>query len=102
MKRWSIAVAFVAVFVLLLTLPTAAPAAPPSHNAIPAAAAAPHAKVPAATPAPHPEIRAAMDALRGAQDNLQHANHDFGGHRVAAMKHIDAAMHELEICMKYH
>jgi hypothetical protein len=100
MKRCSIAMAFVAVFVLLLTLPTAAPAAPPSHNAIPAAAA-PRAKASDATPAPHPEIRAAMDALRNAQDSLQHANHDFGGHRVAAMKHIDAAMHELEMCMKY-
>jgi hypothetical protein len=101
MKRWYLGLAVLAILVLALTLPLRAPAAPTPHYAVPAASAAPHVTPPAAAAAPHPEIRAAMDALRQAQDNLNHANHDFGGHRVAAMKHIDQAIHELEICMKY-
>lgn len=99
MKRWTFGLAFVAVLVLALTLPAGAPAAPAPHHALPAATAASHAKPPAA--APHPEIRDAMEALRQARGNLDHASHNFGGHRVAAMKHIDEAMHELQTCMKY-
>lgn len=49
----------------------------------------------------HPQIRAAMDALRNAKDHLQHGAHDFGGHRVDAIRAIDEAMHQLEICMHY-
>ncbi|HTU32363.1 MAG TPA: hypothetical protein VMF66_01015 [Candidatus Acidoferrum sp.] len=101
MKHWSFGLAVVAILVLALTLPAGAPAAPAPHHALPAATAAANAKPPAAAAAPHPEIRAAMDALRQARGNLDHASHDFGGHRVAAIKHIDAAMHELETCMKY-
>ncbi|HEX5424709.1 MAG TPA: hypothetical protein VFW94_14265 [Candidatus Acidoferrales bacterium] len=99
MKRWSFGLAVVAMLVLVLTLPAGAPAAPAPHHALPAATAASNAKPPAA--APHPEIRDAMEALRQARGNLDHAAHHFGGHRVAAMKHIDEAMHELQACMKY-
>ncbi|MGH9735661.1 MAG: hypothetical protein ACRD8A_13855 [Candidatus Acidiferrales bacterium] len=100
MKRWSFGLAFVAILVLALTLPAGAPAAPAPHHALPVAtAAASNAKPPAA--APHPEIRDAMEALRQARGNLDHAAHNFGGHRLAAMKHIDEAMHELQTCMKY-
>ena len=49
----------------------------------------------------HPQIRAAMDALRNAKDHLEHASHDFGGHRADAIRAIDEAMHQLEICMHY-
>lgn len=101
MMRWSFGLAFVAILVFALTLPAGAPAAPAPHHALPAAAAASNAKPAAAAAAPHPEIRAAMDALRQARGNLDHAAHDFGGHRVEAIKHIDAAMHELDACMKY-
>jgi hypothetical protein len=102
MKRWSLVVAIVAVFVLALTLPTGAPAAPPSHNALPAAAGAPHAKAAAAAnPEPHPEIRAAIGSLRNAREHLEHADHDFGGHRVDAVHAIDQAIEQLQICLKY-
>lgn len=99
MKRWSFGLAVLAMLVLALTLPAGAPAAPAPHHTPPAATAASHAKPPAA--APHPEIRDAMEALRQARSNLDHASHNFGGHRVAALKHIDEAMHELQTCMKY-
>jgi len=49
----------------------------------------------------HPQIREAMEALRNAKEHLEHAAHDFGGHRVDAIHAIDEAMHQLEICMHY-
>lgn len=48
---------------------------------------------------PHPEIRAALEGLRSAKAHLESAKHDFHGHRVAALKHVDEAIAEAEICM---
>jgi len=48
----------------------------------------------------HPEIGAALEALRAAKGHLESAAHDFHGHRVAALKHVDEAIHEAEICMQ--
>ena len=79
--------------------------------ALPAAAAngAPAAKpspAPAANPAPappekHPKIREALAALHASREDLEHAAHDFGGHRVDAIRSIDEAIRQLEICLKY-
>jgi len=49
----------------------------------------------------HPEIQEAIAALRRAKDHMEHAAHDFGGHRVEALRATDEAIHQLEICMKY-
>jgi len=49
----------------------------------------------------HPEIRSAMRALEHAKDHLEHAAHDFGGHRVDAIRAIDEAHHQLELCLQY-
>jgi len=68
------------------------------------APAAPHkANVPAtATPAePHPQIREALGALRRAKEHMEHAAHDFGGHRVEAIEATNQAIKQLEICLKY-
>ncbi len=60
---------------------------------------------PAVTPAnadePHPQIRAALEQLRTAKQHMEHAAHDFGGHRVAAIKATDEAIHQLELCLQY-
>ncbi len=48
----------------------------------------------------HPRIRAAIDALVAAQAELKAAPHDFDGHRADAMKAIDRALEQLNICMK--
>lgn len=48
---------------------------------------------------PHPEIRAALESLRSAKAHLESAAHDFHGHRLAAIKHVDEAIAEAEICM---
>jgi transcription elongation GreA/GreB family factor len=80
MKRFAGSFAVVAVM-LALTFPALAPASP--------------------TPERHPEIREAIESLRRAKDHLEHADHDFGGHRVEAMRATDEAIHQLEICLKY-
>lgn len=49
----------------------------------------------------HPEIREALESLHHAKEHLEHAAHDFGGHRVDAIHAIDEAIHQLEICMRY-
>lgn len=49
----------------------------------------------------HPQIEDALKALQNAKDHLEHASHDFGGHRVDAIKAIDEADRQLKICMQY-
>lgn len=101
MRHWALSLVVVGIFILALTFPVGAPAAPPAHNALPAASAAtPHANA-NPTPEPHPEIREALESLHHAKDHLEHAAHDFGGHRVDAIHAIDEAQHQLEICLKY-
>ena len=80
------AVALVLALAYGVTVPAASKAA-----AVPSAAAA----------EPHPEIHDALNALRRAKDHMEHAAHDFGGHRVEALRATDDAIHQLEICLKY-
>jgi len=49
----------------------------------------------------HPEIHAAMEHLREAKNNLEHANHDFGGHRVKAIEHVNQALAECEQALNF-
>jgi hypothetical protein len=49
----------------------------------------------------HPEIERALGALSAARDHLNHAAHDFGGHRVDAIRAIDEADRQLRICLQY-
>jgi hypothetical protein len=83
---------------IAITLALALPAMAASKA--PASAPA-HAKAASAPPEEHPQIRAALGALRDAKAHLEHAAHDFGGHRVEAIKAIDDAIHQLEICLQY-
>jgi hypothetical protein len=90
-------------FALALCLSvTSTPASPkvPAAAAVPAATPQP-AAAPAALPEPHPEIREAIGSLRRAKDHLEHAAHDFGGHRVEAIKAIDESLRQLQECLKY-
>ena len=48
----------------------------------------------------HPEIRAAIDALHNAKEHLEHAEHDFHGHRVDAIRAIDEAERQLRYCLE--
>jgi len=55
---------------------------------------------PSGPPEKHPEIRAAINHLRMAKENLEKASHDFGGHRVEAIKHTDAALEECRLALE--
>jgi hypothetical protein len=77
-------------------------AAPKAKTASPAPATAAQPAAAAASPAErHPEIREAIEALRRAKAHMEHAAHDFGGHRVEAIEATDRAIRQLELCLKF-
>lgn len=81
---------------LVLTLTLTVGAASPKASAA-AVAAAPAS--PAAAPMPpHPHITEGLEAMRAAKHHLEMADHDFHGHRVKAIEHLDQAIHEAEEC----
>jgi len=82
---------------LLVTLAFPAAAAGPKAPA-PPVPAAPALAAPTPEP-PHPQIKDALDAMRTANHHLEGASHDFEGHRVKAIEHLDQAIREAEICM---
>jgi len=79
---------------------TASLKSPATLAAVPAAVPQP-AAAPAAQREPHPEIRQAIASLRRAKEHLEHAAHDFGGHRVEAIKAIDESLKQLQDCLKF-
>jgi hypothetical protein len=84
---------------LLFTLAFSAAAAGPNPAPAAVLAAAPAAPVPVATPERHPHIDEALEHMRAAKHELETAEHDFGGHRVKSIEHLNQAMHEAEVCM---
>jgi hypothetical protein len=87
-----------AALVAAMALPAAAANRAPKPAPTPAAKPAPAAPVP---PERHAKIREALASLRTSREDLEHAAHDFGGHRVDAIHAIDEAIKQLEICLKY-
>jgi len=60
--------------------------------------AVPRAANTAPAPVPQPEyphMRAAANELREAKNELQHAAHDFCGHRADAVRATDAALRQI-------
>ena len=97
MKRWILGLLTVVVLTFTFSLAFAVhsvsvKAAQPAAVTVPA---------PAPAPEPHPEIREAIGSLRRAREHMDHAAHDFGGHRVDAIRATDEAIRQLEICLKY-
>ena len=43
----------------------------------------------------HPRIARAIEALRDAREYMAHAPHDFGGHKVEAMRTVHEAIEQL-------
>ena len=70
--------------------PAVAPVASPVPAAVPA---------PGAVPEPHPEMRAAIGALENAKRHLEHASHDFEGHRAKALEHTNQALEECRLAL---
>ena len=46
----------------------------------------------------HPKLESAHDSLKEAKEYLEAASHNFHGHREAAVRAIDAAMHQVRLC----
>lgn len=99
MKAKLIGLFAVVALILGIAFTATGPAAPHA-KATPAASSVPAAAE--ATPAePHPEIREAIGSLRRAKEHMEHAAHDFGGHRVEAIRATDDAIRQLELCLKF-
>ena len=96
MRKVAILTLFIAV-ALVLTLTFTVGAAGPKAAAAPVAAA-PASPVAAPVPAPHPHIHEALESMRAAKHHLETAEHDFHGHRVKAIEHLNKAIEEAEIC----
>jgi hypothetical protein len=87
--------------ILAVAFSASAPAAPNTATANAAPVPAPAPEPAKAVPADHPEIHDALNSLRHAREHLEHAAHDFGGHRAEALRATDEAIRQLEICLKY-
>jgi hypothetical protein len=87
---------------LLFTLAFPAAAAGPKAPAapVPAVAAVPAAPAAAAVPEKHPHIDEALEHMRAAKHELETAAHDFKGHRVKSLAHLQQAIEEAETCMR--
>jgi hypothetical protein len=48
----------------------------------------------------HPEIHKAIRKLKGAKEDLEKAEHDYGGHRVKAIEAINQALEELRAALE--
>jgi hypothetical protein len=103
MKVRALGLVVLTALILAVAFSVSVPAAPNTGNASAAPAPAPAANPAnaAATPEEHPQIREAIASLRHAKEHLEHAAHDFGGHKVEAIRATDEAIHQLEICLKY-
>jgi hypothetical protein len=102
MKTRILIVFAVVALVVAFVYTASTPAAPNKANAsaVPTTFPLPSTAT-AAAAEPHPEIREAIAALRRAKEHMEHAAHDFGGHRAEAIRATDAAIHQLEDCLKY-
>jgi hypothetical protein len=49
----------------------------------------------------HPRIAAAITALKDARAYMAEAPHDFGGHKVAAIRASDEAIRQLNLALAY-
>ena len=88
--------------ILTFAFVTSAPGAPHKANAPEAAAASARPATTTATPAErHPQIHEAIAGLRRAKEHMEHAAHDYGGHRVEAIRATDEAIRQLELCLKF-
>ncbi len=102
MKPRIVSLLALACLILAFAFIAAAPAAPNKAN-LPATPAASAPATPAATPAEkHPEsAKRSNESLRRAKAHMEHAAHDFGGHRVEAIEATNQAIKQLELCLKF-
>ena len=49
----------------------------------------------------HPRIARAIEALKDARAYMEHAPHDFGGHKADAIRATDEAIRQLNFALAY-
>jgi hypothetical protein len=101
MKIMTVSLFVMVALAVSLSFSLTTPAAPQTSAAAVLSASLEPNAAPAPPAEPHPEIREALAALRRAKGHMEHAAHDFGGHRMEALKATDEAIRQLEICLKY-
>jgi len=103
MKMRILSLLALAALILAFAFHAPASAAPNKANApaVPSTSAQPATAAETIPAEPHPQIRQALAALRRAKEHMEHAAHDFGGHRVEALEATNKAIEQLEICLKY-
>jgi hypothetical protein len=94
MKCYHTRIVSIALLVLVLTFPVSEPATLSAPRPQPTSSAD-------AAAVRHKEIHAAITSLRITRDYLQHASHDFGGHRQQAILKIDESLTQLQFCLEY-
>jgi hypothetical protein len=99
MRRTIIWSTVTAASIAVLSFPAFAGARP--VNAHPTAAPVSALPVKTSSVVPHPEIKRAIVALQRAKNAMQHAAHDFGGHRAAALVECDKAIAQLQLALQY-
>lgn len=98
MKIGFLTLLITATLLLTLAFPAAAAGPKPPASPVPAAPAVAPPTPAAPVPAEHPQIHDALEAMRTAKHHLEGAQHEFQGHRVKAIQHLDQAIREAEIC----
>lgn len=93
---------FLATFVVAMSLSAAVPLlmAQTSTTPTPSAPSVPGKKAHAGHER-HPAIHEAIESLRKAKLELEHADHDFGGHRADAIKDCDKAIEQLKLALQF-
>ena len=99
MKLGFLTLLITVMLLLVLAFPAAATGPKAPALPVPVTAAAPAPAPAAVMPGRHPNIDEALEAMRNAKHHLETAEHDFHGHRVKAIAHLDRAIREAEICM---
>jgi hypothetical protein len=97
MKRTLLLAATMLALAATMLLPTSSPVKASGAQVAPAVKAP---KAPRAGAERHPEIRLGLRHLRMAKAALEKGTHDYQGHRVGAIKHVDEAIAECEEALK--
>ena len=87
-----------ATVLFMLAFPAIAAGPNPPAPPVVAAPAVPAASAP--TPERHPHIDEALEHMQAAKHELEIAAHDFKGHRVKSLEHLNQAIGEAEMCLK--
>jgi len=99
-KVGSLVLLVMATLVFTLAFPVAAAGPKTAATPVPAVAPVPPAPAAVALPDKHPHIDEALEHMRAAKHELEIAAHDFKGHRLKSIAHLNQAIEEAETCLK--